>query len=70
MDKAVKWDKDTKTVNLTREGLVVTDADTFGKQKEKETVTDVDDFDDKDKHKDNVKDKTKDIGREKLKTLY
>ena len=45
MDKAVGWDNDTKTVTLTSEGVTVTDADTFGH--EKDIVTDADTFKDK-----------------------
>ena len=44
MDKAVEWDSNTKTVTLTSEGFTVTDADTFGDKKEKDTATDADTF--------------------------
>ena len=44
MDKTVDWDNATKTVTLTSEGFTVTDADTFGDRKDKDTVTDVDTF--------------------------
>lgn len=48
MDKDVAWDKDTKTVTLTGDGYTVTDADSFGNP-QKDTVTDWDKRDDKDK---------------------
>ena len=44
MGKTVEWDNDTKTVTLTSEGFTVTDADTFGDKKEKDTVADADTF--------------------------
>ena len=44
MDKTVDWDNATKTVTLTSEGFTVTDADTFGDRKDKDTVTDADTF--------------------------
>lgn len=34
MDKTVEWNKNTKTVTLSSEGLTVTDADTFGGKKD------------------------------------
>ncbi len=63
MNKEVEWDNATKTVTLTSEGYTVTDADTFGEQKDKDTVTDADTFKDKDKDTD------KDIGREEAKKI-
>ena len=44
MGKTVEWDNDTKTVTLTSEGFTVTDADTFGSKKDKDTVKDADTF--------------------------
>ncbi|MGN0135509.1 PepSY domain-containing protein [Anaerotignum sp.] len=58
MGKDVGWDNSTKTVTLTGEGYTVTDADSFGD--EKETVTDADTF------KDNT---TTDIGLKKAKEI-
>ena len=63
MDKTVEWDNDTKTVTLTSDGFSVTDADTFGNKKDKDTVTDADTF------KDKGKEKGKDIGLEKAKKV-
>lgn len=57
MDRTVEWDNATKTVTLTSEGFTVTDADTFGDKKDKDTVTDADTF------------KGTDIGLEKAKEI-